>query len=405
MSTPIKRAVSGIEHVIWVEFIHVYLLDFSLFSLILRAITQLPQSRRWIIKSLKFTVYYILCFSLVFVLRHTTEPEPPSLIIDFFGPQQRATKTFLIFMDFFICILQLMRAAAIHEAAVARYSSSTTARSESRARISRRRRAAFAALQNLLSAGRSRSLAAGRAVLAFGRRAGRPSRRNSSDSESDDNNVGTPANGAGSQNGGVDPPADGFNFSPAALFSASSSASLSLLGIQNQGDGTGGTETSRRQRLLRRHGSSGGEEDDEGSLLSASNANGGRSGNDSTTSRPARPRSQRSRVSFVPQDDVPIARRQSSPPLPMTEVESTSDSEERTSPEDQRNAVDPFSAVQTVEVNVSGMVFSAFRDWGRSTETRAEPTLPSAPPQQQPWSSFIGLSNRSENSNSRGLPI
>ncbi|KAI8811973.1 hypothetical protein BJ742DRAFT_75896 [Cladochytrium replicatum] len=318
-------------------------------------------------------------------------------------------------MDFFICMLQLVRAAAIHEAAVARHSSlDTGARSESRARISRRRRAAFAALQNLLSAGRSRSLAAGRAILAFGRRAGRPSRRNSSDSESDDNNGGTPANGAGSQSGGGGPPSTRrFNFSPAALFAASSSASLSLLGIQNQGEGTGVTETSRRQRPLRRHGSSGGEEVDDGSLLSASNtssrADGGhgeeRSGNDSTTSRPTRPRSQRSRVSFVSQDDAPIARRQTTtPPLPMTEVESTSDSEERT-PEYQGNAVDPFSAVQTVEVNVSGMVFSAFRDWGRSTDTRAEPTLPSARPQQQPWSSFIGLPNQSENSNSRGLPI
>ncbi|KAJ3152141.1 hypothetical protein HK101_001835 [Irineochytrium annulatum] len=110
-----KHIIALLEHLLFIHFVHLYLKDCSLFSLILRTVTQLPQSPSMVSKSFRRTVFYILGVNAIFVLSHyTNRNEPPSIIIDFFGQTSLASKPLLIANDLLIALLQLARALVIH---------------------------------------------------------------------------------------------------------------------------------------------------------------------------------------------------------------------------------------------------------------------------------------------------
>ncbi|KAJ1563757.1 hypothetical protein HK405_000885, partial [Cladochytrium tenue] len=103
----------SLDHVLYVHFVYIYLMDCSLFALLLRTVTQLPQSSAMVSKSLRWTVYYILGVNVVFLLKHLAAPQPPSLVIDFFGQPQMPPRAFLMSMDLVVALLQLSRALVI----------------------------------------------------------------------------------------------------------------------------------------------------------------------------------------------------------------------------------------------------------------------------------------------------
>ncbi|KAI8848953.1 GCN5-like protein 1-domain-containing protein [Chytridium lagenaria] len=61
-----------------------------------------PQSPGMVTKSLRRSIYYIVGINLIFIVKHFTIPEPPPIIIDFFG------------QNCFIALMQIVRALIIH---------------------------------------------------------------------------------------------------------------------------------------------------------------------------------------------------------------------------------------------------------------------------------------------------
>ncbi|KAI9343415.1 hypothetical protein DFJ73DRAFT_797277, partial [Zopfochytrium polystomum] len=138
-----RKIIGSLDHVLYVHFVYVYLMDCSLFALILRALTQLPQSATMVSKSLRRTFLYILGINVVFIVKHFAVPEPPSLIIDFFGQSHRTSRRFLMCMDLVITMLQLVRALVMQSSLVE--APPGTARSLIRQKRADARRAANAA--------------------------------------------------------------------------------------------------------------------------------------------------------------------------------------------------------------------------------------------------------------------
>ncbi|KAI9202962.1 uncharacterized protein BJ171DRAFT_511378 [Polychytrium aggregatum] len=110
----VKSITLSLEHLIYVHFIYVYLMDHSLFAMILRAICQLPQSQMMVAKSLRITLYYIFIANIFFVIKHFHVASHPPLIIDFIGQGAPSSRLFLMSMDVFIALLQLARVFIIH---------------------------------------------------------------------------------------------------------------------------------------------------------------------------------------------------------------------------------------------------------------------------------------------------
>ncbi|KAJ3281530.1 hypothetical protein HDU79_010685 [Rhizoclosmatium sp. JEL0117] len=105
----VSALIGSLEHVLFVAFSSLYLQDCSVFALLLRTATQLPQSPALVAKSLRRTIFYIIGINVIFVVNHwTRSTSNPPLIIDFFG-RARVSRHFLIASDLFIAILQLLR--------------------------------------------------------------------------------------------------------------------------------------------------------------------------------------------------------------------------------------------------------------------------------------------------------
>ncbi|RKO85440.1 hypothetical protein BDK51DRAFT_31548 [Blyttiomyces helicus] len=97
----------SLETAVHVLAVHSFLLDSSLLGLILRTMSQVPQSSAQGSRSLRFLCFYILLTNAFFAYTHLSVPEPPSIVIDFFGQ-------ILVLTDVLITVLQFLRALAIH---------------------------------------------------------------------------------------------------------------------------------------------------------------------------------------------------------------------------------------------------------------------------------------------------
>ncbi|KAI8924244.1 hypothetical protein BC831DRAFT_466395 [Entophlyctis helioformis] len=109
-----QSLLASLEHIIYVHFVYLYLLDFSLLTLALRVMAFVFQTPLMLSKSVRLSVNYVVIINAIFVLNHFSTPQGPAVIIDYFGSPPTTSRLFLIWLDLLVTVMQLFRTLILH---------------------------------------------------------------------------------------------------------------------------------------------------------------------------------------------------------------------------------------------------------------------------------------------------